>query len=205
MMLTDKRRLLWAGLVVAGVAAMSGCSASTAPDDASTTEGGAPAASTAPVPGATETTPAADASARTATALTAIDTAEKAVSDGQVFDLELDTDDGVTLWEVKVAGRGGTQFDLELSEDGTTVQSKHEDTTPDDDIAKLATSTLTVRDALAAAAEHADGDAKVTAAEIDRERDGTITWEVTLGGDDGITVVMDAADGRVIRSGPDAG
>lgn len=204
-MLMDKKRLLWTGLVVAGTAVLSGCGGNTAPDDASTTEGGAAAASTAPMPETERTTPAADASARTAVALTAIDTAQAAVAAGEVFDLELDTDEGVTIWEVKVAGRDGTQFDLELSQDGTHVQHKHEAATPDDDVAKLAKASLTVRDAIAVADGHAAGDASLSAAEIDRERDGTITWEVTFGGDDGVTVVMDAADGNIIRSGRDAG
>jgi len=204
-MLTERRRLLWAGLVVAGVTVMSGCGASTAPETTQTDDGRAAAASTAPVPQPDQSTPAAEGSALTSAALTAIDTAEGVVAGGQVFDLELDTDDGVTLWEVKVAGSGGTQFDLELSQDGATVQRKEQDTTPDDDVAKLAEATLKVRDAIAAAADHADGVTGVSAVEIDSERDGTITWEVTFGGDDGITVVLDAADGHVIRSGRDAG
>jgi len=143
--------------------------------------------------------------AQTRTALTVIDTATKAVSGGSVFDLEKDHDQGKQVWEVKVADGKGRQFDLDISADGSTVVRRHQDRTPDDDIAKLHTAKITVQKAIGVAASHAQGKGDLSSLEIDTTGGGTVVWQVGFGGDDGTTVLVDAHQGTVVSMGSDAG
>jgi len=171
----------------------------------SSTSTKSPSASPMSTASDTSTASGSAGNAQTRTALTVIDTATKAVSGGSVFDLEKDHDQGKQVWDVKVADGKGRQFDLDISADGSTVVHRHQDRTPDDDIAKLHTAKITVQKAIGIAAAHAQGKGDLSSLEIDTTGGGTVVWQVGFGGDDGTTVLVDAHQGTVVSMGSDAG
>lgn len=156
-----------------------------------------------PQPGTPHTS--GSAAGATETAHTVIATAEKAVKGGTVYDLEHDDDSGDQVWDVKVAGKDGSETELDISSDGGTVVRQHQDDDPDDDIATLQQATVPLTEAIDTAAGEAQGAGDLYAAEIDTTDQGMLVWQVTFGGDDGITVLVDASKGSVVTSGPDVG
>jgi uncharacterized membrane protein YkoI len=149
--------------------------------------------------------PAPNGAAQTRTALKAVVTAQKSVTDGKVFDLEGDTHHGQRVWEAKVADPKGNQHDLIITVDGSTVGDRRQDPTPDDDIAKLRKATVSVERAVHIAAGHASGKGELSSLEIDTFRGNTVVWQVGFGGDNGTTVIVDARSGKVLAVGNDAG
>lgn len=145
------------------------------------------------------------ATEQTRTALRAVSTAEEAVQDGQVFDLESDTDDGKKIWEAKVAGPQGSQYELDISENGEKVLNRHKSKSPDDDVDKLQSAQVSLPDAVDTAAERASGKGKLSSLEIDTYHGSGVVWQINFGGDDGTTVVVDAKNGKVLDVGEDAG
>lgn len=205
---TDQRRLAAFAVSAATAAAvtLTGC------DSGGTSSGdAAPAHSTSPAPSSTPgptqgSSPAPTSPAgSTGTALSAIATAQKAVAGGKLFDLESDTRQGRHVWEAKVADPKGAQYNLDLTSDGGSVSARHQDPTPDDDIAKLRSATVPVGRAVHIAAGRAQGAGALSSLEIDTHRGSTVVWQVGFGGDDGTTVIVDAHSGRVLAAGRDAG
>ncbi|MGW7516914.1 PepSY domain-containing protein [Streptomyces sp. NPDC054796] len=128
--------------------------------------------------------------------LKALDTGEKDVQGGTAFDLERD-DDGSHLWDLKVATEDGKQFNLRISEDGGKVTQKREDTTPDDDVAKLKGAEVTAQKAVDIASGRHKGE-DLASLEIDQDARGTLIWQVNTvkgdGGGDGASASADADD-----------
>ncbi|MFC3690241.1 PepSY domain-containing protein [Aquipuribacter hungaricus] len=141
----------------------------------------------------------------TQAALAAVTAAQGAVQDGRVFDLEDEVEGGQRLWKARVASPDGRQFTLDIAQDGSSVLSNDEDPTPDDDVAKLQGAQVGLEDAVATAAGQAQGAGDLTAVEIDTIDRDTVVWQVDFGDDDGTTVLVDAATGAVVATGPDVG
>ncbi|WP_262364468.1 PepSY domain-containing protein [Arthrobacter echini] len=119
--------------------------------------------------------------------------------------MEDETERGQRVWSVKVATSDDRQFNLSISQDGSSIVANDEDATPDDDIDKLRSAEITVSDAITAAAEEAKGQGDLSSLEIDTDDSGTVVWQVEFGGDSGTTVLVDAASGDIVDVGPDAG
>lgn len=189
-------------------------SAATATQPASTTTPSqTPSASMEGSPGAASTpasTPSSTASGsavngQTSAVLTAIATAESGVRGGEVFDVEDETERGQRVWSVKVATADDRQFNLSITQDGSSIVANDEDATPDDDIEKLRSAKITVSDAIATAAEEAGGQGDLSSLEIDTDDSDAVVWQIEFGGDSGTTVLVDAASGDIVDVGPDAG
>lgn len=145
------------------------------------------------------------ANGQTELALKAITTAESGVQGGEVFDLEDETERGERVWSAKVATPDDRQFNLAISQDGSSIVANDEDTTPDDDIQKLRSADISVSDAITTAAEQAQGQGDVTSLEIDTNDADAVVWQIEFGGDSGTTVLVDAVSGEVLEVGPDVG
>ncbi len=193
-------------------------SAATATQPASTTTmSQTPSASMKESPGAASTpasspssTPSSTVSAsavngQTSAVLAAITTAESGVRGGEVFDVEDETERGQRVWSVKVATADDRQFNLSISQDGSSIVANDEDATPDDDIEKLRSAEITVSDAIATAAEEAKGQGDLSSLEIDTDDSDAVVWQIEFGGDSGTTVLVDAASGDIVDVGPDVG
>lgn len=101
----------------------------------------------------------------------AMDTAEDAVSGTKAYAIEHD-DDGQQDWEVKLAARDGGNFEakqyvVQVSDDGSKVNGKREQSDRDDDAPKLKDTQVSLREAVQRAADDRPGE-ELTAAEIDR-------------------------------------
>ncbi|WP_298255477.1 PepSY domain-containing protein [uncultured Arthrobacter sp.] len=118
--------------------------------------------------------------------------------------MEDETERGQRVWSVKVATADDRQFNLSISQDGSSIVANDEDATPDD-IEKLRSAEITVSDAIATAAEEAKGQGDLSSLEIDTDDSGTVVWQIEFGGDSGTTVLVDAASGDILDVGPDAG
>ena len=102
---------------------------------------------------------------------------------GDVRELELETDNGVLTWKVKL---GNAKVYIN-AEDGTVLQVKTKDTTETYPAAKI-----TVEKAIEIAQGKAQGD--FHEAELDMEN-GALVWEVEIGNSE---VLINAEDGTVI-------
>lgn len=134
----------------------------------------------------------------TAAALAAIGTAEDAVG-GTAY--EIDDQDGDGTWEVEVAV-GDRSHEVTVSADGAqVVGTPEEDGLDADDAAALEAAQATLAGAVGTAVDEVGG--VLDGASLDEE-DGSHRFEVELnrtdGGDDDITVVVDAATGQVVAS-----
>ncbi|MGP3984056.1 PepSY domain-containing protein [Streptomyces sp. KR80] len=139
-------------------------------------------------------------------ALTALDTADRSLPTGESYELESERDArGRRVWEIGVASDGDDEYEVVVSEDGTTVLSKREDETTDDDVLKLKRARTTAQQAVRLAYMHRPGE--VRALELDTRADGTVVWQVTMAppgaGDHAPVsdVILNAGTGNVIRSG----
>jgi uncharacterized membrane protein YkoI len=147
---------------------------------------------------------------QTATALKAIATAEDQVRHGKVFQLQ-DHDDGTQrVWAARVADPDGRQFDLTISHDGSSVININEDKTTNDDVQKLRSANIPLKDAINTAVEQARGKGNLTSLGIDTTSGDIVMWQIEFGGDygttvlfDGTTVRVDASSGEVLTSCPD--
>ena len=53
---------------------------------------------------------------------------------GQVQEIELETEDGSTVYEIEIIGAGGQEFEVEIAADtGTVIEVEAEDDDEDDD------------------------------------------------------------------------
>lgn len=175
------------------------------PSDVSDTAASPSTSASASAPSPSNTPSPRGGSQQTAVALQAIATARSTVAGGQVFDLEDETERGQRVWSAKVATPDNRQFNLAISQDGNSVVANDEDTTPDDDIRKLRSAKVALADAIDIAAGRAAGKGNLTSLEIDTAGGSTVVWQIEFGGDDGITVLVDATTGKVLDVGPDVG
>ena len=162
----------------------------------------APAATVAPAttdaaPTAGATTDAAapaDAEASNAAALRAI-TFAAGEAGGTAYGL--DDSDLTGTWEVDVLV-GDRSHEIEVSEDGTTVEGREEEDADRDDIDRLGRAQVTIEDAIDTALAEVPG--TLDDVELDDE-DGTDVWEVTIDAadNDDIEVYVDAGSGEILR------
>lgn len=174
---------------------------SAAPTDTQSSSTSSPTSSSTSSASAT----AGAANGQTESALKAITTAESGVQGGEVFDLEDETERGERVWSAKVATPDDRQFNLAISQDGSSIVANDADMTPDDDIQKLRSADISVSDAITTAAEQAQGQGDVTSLEIDTNDADAVVWQIEFGGDSGTTVLVDAISGEVLEVGPDVG
>lgn len=132
-------------------------------------------------------------------ALAALSTAAAAVPGGQPFDLEVERTGEQQQFEVKVAA-DGTEVKIVVDAAGTAMVSQTPTDKPDDDLNKLAGTTVTATQALQTAVEM-EPSAQVHEVEIDTDSAGTVVWEVELVRADGSKVeyAVDARTGAVLR------
>ncbi|WP_147262994.1 PepSY domain-containing protein [Geodermatophilus sp. TF02-6] len=163
-----------------------------------TTSGGTPTST----PTSTSAAPSSGVPQGVANAVAALQTAAAAVPNGQPFDLERDTYQGQRVWDIKVASNGN-QFNLYVSEDGSTVVSQEQDATPDDDVQKLQSAQISAVEAVERVAREHGGTLKEM--EIDSTDDGTVVWQVEIAQSDGSEVEVDlnASTGEVVQTSGD--
>ena len=111
-------------------------------------------------------------------------------------------------WEVSLVTADGTEQDVTVSADGSSVTGGPVEETDDaDDAARDRDERLRLLDvsvdleAAVAAAASSAGAGELTGADLD-EDNGTATWDVQYGEDtaDELTVVVDATTGEVVRT-----
>lgn len=128
--------------------------------------------------GATTTTEAPAELATVAAAQSALQTAAGAVPGGQPFDLEVEVTDGQVQFEAKVAS-DGDEHKLVIDAAGEKVISQTKSDKPDDDVAKLAGTTVTAAQALDTASGK-QPEAQFKELEIDTNDADVVIWEVEL-------------------------
>ncbi|WP_022923088.1 PepSY domain-containing protein [Ornithinimicrobium pekingense] len=133
----------------------------------------------------------------TATALTAVATAEDEAG-GTAYEIDDQDDDG--SWEVDVAV-GDRSVEVTVSEDGLTVVGTEDDDLDDDDRTAVEAAGTTLADAIETAVTEVGG--TLDDAELEEE-DGAWLWKVTVdgadSGDDDVDVLVDVSSGEVVST-----
>ena len=179
---------------------LAACGSDDDPDDASSSTPASSAPTSTPASDGAAESPSTDG-ASDASMLAAGRTALDAV-DGTVFSVSSDTGS----WEVQVVTADGTENDLQVSQDGGTIERGPVVDT-DDDAKDLAERKQLLTDAeldFAAAIEAARGpvpDGAVTGVDLDLDQ-GAATWDVQFDEDTANeqTVTVDAVTGEVLRT-----
>ncbi|HJG79361.1 MAG TPA: PepSY domain-containing protein [Brevibacterium senegalense] len=199
-------RTLSLSVVAAAALTLSACGGGEAAPEESEAAPAQSADSGEAVPTAesTESADSADSSADSAQsrggdlddARTAVQTAEDE-NGGTAHSLDFDDND---LWEVTVLA-DGTEWEYDISTDGSTIERTDEDTEDDaDDQRELDQAEVTLIEALETALEDTPG----TIDDIDLdEDDGTLRWDVSIHpeGDSGEQEIeVDAASGDIVSS-----
>ncbi|MFA1547813.1 PepSY domain-containing protein [Actinomadura chokoriensis] len=190
--------------VAAGVLAGGGTTvaAAAAPDE--------PAASATPSDGKHDDRPEGGASKTAVSIAQAVDAALKA-SPGKIAEIELDDENGKTVWEADVVADNGDRREVTVDsgtgkvltnraddQTGKQTDEKADDRAEDDaELAALREAKVSASAATDAALKAAPGHA--TSAEFENE-DGKAVWEVDVTGQDGAEheITVDAATGKVL-------
>lgn len=199
----NTRHLLVASFALASALAFTGCAAETetpamtSPPQFGDGESPGATATTAPDDGASaESADGSDAlSISVANALAAIDLAEAETS-GVAY--ELDDEDDRSVWKIDVHV-DGVGFEVTVNWEGTQVLSVDQDDTTDrDDLEKLEVATLSMQDAITAAATESSG--TLTNADLSEEN-GVVAWEIEFENerDDDVEVRVNAVTGEIVR------
>lgn len=104
---------------------------------------------------------------------------------GDVTEIELDREDGVLVWEVRI---GTSELYIDAN-DGTVIQTKTDNRT----VTPAAQPKITLEKAVEIARGETQGD--ITKVELDTE-DGVLVWEVRIGDSE---VQIDANDGSIVK------
>nr|WP_081513985.1 PepSY domain-containing protein [Nocardia donostiensis] len=191
------RRIAVAGIAV-GALGLAGCGDDDSEADR-TADTPSPATSVVNTsPTSAPTGAAAGDGASTSSAQQAVRTAAGDVPNGRVFDVELETDDGRQVFDIKVAS-GGDEVKVLVDQPGEQVIRKNQSDRPSDDVAKVETAGIDAERALEVAAER-EPEAKLSEMEIDTNRDGVLIWQVELVRADGsdVEIDIDAHSGAVV-------
>jgi hypothetical protein len=194
--------LLGVAVVLLGGGTLIACSSSDSRLYAGPGEASSTASPTAP---AEESASPPGLSASVRSALTALNTAEKAVPHSTAYHLVHD-DEGEPEWEVKVAAEAGSEWAVTVSDDGGRVTDTCEDKTPDDNAGRLDSFQTPMRKAVRAAAHrHPRQDLHAVATGEDRQ--ARHMWKVTF--TKGTTAeapqtrtLVDANTGEVVGAAP---
>ncbi len=146
------------------------------------------------------TTPIAAASAtRVDRAVRALHTARRKVARGRPYDLESERYRGEQVWEIKVAKGQRRPHKLYVSADGRTIRRHTRARHRGDDAPKALKARVSLARALRTADKRTTG--RLSEAEIDRTRQGTVVWTATFerSGDRETEVTIDAKSGKVTR------
>lgn len=157
-----------------------------------------PEATDSPAAAEGSASPGAAGSGDTTTAAAAIDTALGAVDNGIVYDIDRDTDDGNTVWDIRVAS-GGTEHEVVVSEDGSQVVEQ-ESGDSDDDAREAEQADVDAKTALQTAVDAQGG--TLDEMELDTPfGSDVLQWEIKLDQEDGsrTTVNVDASSGEIIQ------
>lgn len=127
----------------------------------------------------------------------AIKIGSAAVRNGKVFDLELDRERGMLVWELDVAS-GSAVYDVTINARSGKVLRVKRDHTPDRGLRLLPAANVNAEKAARTATRAVPG-AKVHGLELDRRRD-RVVWEAELVTGKGVEydVVIDAKTGKVL-------
>lgn len=176
---------------------LSGCANDAATDKQSPTTTGSDATAAT---SASVAAPAGGAGVAVAQVQQALQTAAQAVPNGRAFDAELETHQGRSVFDVKVAS-GANEIKVVVDTDGKQVISQSQASTPSDDVAKVQRAQIDASRALQAAADH-QPHTTFTEMEIDTNRDGVVVWQIELRRADGaeVEVEVDAQNGSVLPS-----
>jgi uncharacterized membrane protein YkoI len=128
----------------------------------------------------------------------AVATAERSVRRSRAYDIETDQLQGERVWDVEVARSTTRAYELDVRADGRKVVRQRRVPNVDDDVRKLASAGVSLRQALEIAGARWKAD-RFDEAEIDVWR-GRAVWEVTFrsAGHREVEVRIDARSGTVI-------
>lgn len=124
-----------------------------------------------------------------------------AVANGRAFDLEIETGNGVQVFDIKVASNGN-EIEVLVDRSGNEVLDQSRSSKPSDDVSKVEGAGIDPVRGLQAAADR-EPEAQVSQLEIDTNRDGVLIWQIELLRSDHseVEIDVDAQSGEVIGSG----